>query len=247
MMLMVDIGISDYSVYQLLWFRPLSPLNYALPSALLALNWHSTTHVPIDVLQPCTVNSINTQISASDLPLIVILSSPTAAHIAAQWAWQPIHTIAVMGIPSKLAWQHASGIEPLHWIVSPTGESMGLFHALNRYASITVVRANQGRNDLIHNLTANGVQVNVLTAYHKQDLTQTDLFKQRLNAIHSINKTMALYFTSTDQVPRVLKTLSNINTACQQTALFNDSLVLASHPRIQNAAHQLGFRHVHCI
>jgi uroporphyrinogen-III synthase len=251
---MIDTGISDYSCYQLLWFRPLSPLNYRLPSHLMALNWHTTLHLPIDYLQAYSINNkINiskNQISLLNHKSIVVLSSPTAAHIAAQWHWQAIDTIAVMGNASKIVWQNAGGFEPTQWIVSPTGESMGLFNHLSCYSNITVVRANQGRNDLINHLKALNIKVNILVAYHKYDLTHTESFQKKIRLVYRIKQPIALYFTSTDQVSRLLSSVSNIGQNEHQTflsALLKNSLVLVSHQRIKETAIKLNFNNVVCI
>ncbi len=257
-------SILDYSCYQLLWFRPLSPLNYSLPSHLMALNWYATLHLPIDYLQAYSLddkvnnhinNNIDTitidtspnQINLLNDKSVVVLSSPTAAHIAAQWHWQTIDTIAVMGDASKIAWQNAGGIEPAQWIVSPTGESMGLFNCLNGYPNITVVRANQGRNDLINRLKALNIKVNILVAYHKYDLTKTESFQKKIHSVYEIKQAIALYFTSTDQVSRLLSSVSNIGQNEAQTflsALLKNSLVLVSHQRIKETAIKLNFNKV---
>jgi uroporphyrinogen-III synthase len=252
---MINTGISDYSYYQLLWFRPLSPLNYCLPSHLLALNWYKTLHLPTDYLQAHTYmadssNTVQNKFNVLNHKLVVVLSSPTAAHIAAQWNWQAINTIAVMGNASKAAWQNAGGSEPVQWIISPTGESMGLFNHLSCYSNITVVRANQGRNDLINHLKALNIKVNILIAYHKYDLTQTESFQKKIHSIHNTTQPIALYFTSTDQVLRVLNSVSNIEQTEHQTflsALLKNSLVLVSHQRIKETAIKLNFNNVLCI
>lgn len=262
---MINTGISDYSCYQLLWFRPLSPLNYRLPSHLMALNWYTTLHLPIDYLQAYSlddkvnkyinnnIDNIDTspnQINLLNNKSIVVLSSPTAAHIAAQWNWQAINTIAVMGNASKAAWQNAGGLEPTQWIISPTGESMGLFNHLSCYSNITIVRANQGRNDLINHLKALNIKVNILVAYHKYDLTHTESFQKKIHLVYGVKQPIALYFTSTDQVLRLLSSVSNIEQNETQTflsALLKNSLVLVSHQRIKETAIKLNFNNVVCI
>lgn len=240
----------DYSLYQLLWFRPLSDLNYTLPQALSHLNWHKTIHLPIDNLKTYPfnlyLNGLNTQLN-SPLKNILVLSSPTAAHIAAQWNWQTITTIAVMGQASKIAWQQAKGIEPINWIVSPTGESMGLFTYLKAYPHIIIVRGNQGRNDLINHLKALSITITILVAYDKQNLTHSQSFTDTLRHAFSMPTLIALYFTSTDQVLRILNCISNIQTVYNLPDIaIKHSLVLTSHHRIKAKALELGFIQVLC-
>jgi Uroporphyrinogen-III synthase HemD len=210
----------------LLWFRPLSPLNYTLPDTVARLPWAATVHIPIDVLQGCRV--CTTDSAAMQAAPTWLLSSPTAAHLAV--AFGTPATIAVMGAPTQQAWREAGGAEPAAWLVSPTGESMGLLAVLRQHSTVCVLRGQQGRNDLIEHLRAAGVFVSTVAVYAK---SPHPLFVQALNATLA-QPPHALCFTSADQPARVLA-------ACADATRCLASPVFASHPRIIQAAQALGF------
>ncbi len=97
------------AAHTLLWFRPLSPLNYALPTSLAQQDWVNTQHIPIDILETCTMSAADVEhLQAAPTWL---LSSPTTAYCAAKLG-KP-RTIAVMGVPTQTAWRDAGGAEPL--------------------------------------------------------------------------------------------------------------------------------------
>ncbi len=109
---------------------------------------------------------------------------------------------------------------------------MGLFEALRRHPRISVLRGQQGRNDLIEALRSVGGLIKPVAMYEK---TQHPQFESRLNI--TLNQSpVALYFSSTDQPARVL-------TAAQQTAALLASPVFVSHERIATAARELGFQY----
>ncbi len=229
--------------YHLLWFRPQSPLRYALPTALQALPWRSTLHLSIDDLQPCALHH-NEKIVLQQAA-IWILSSPTAAHIAASWGAPKV--LAVMGKPSQSAWQQAGGKEPATWIVSSTGESMGLAQDLTQLAQsthehIAILRGNTGRNDLIEALRQQAIDITVVPAYRKQDLTHTAAFIQPLHDALNTKKTVALCFTSTDQPSRILA----VCVPDMMAYVFNCP-VWVTHERIFQAALKAGFKTVYLI
>jgi uroporphyrinogen-III synthase len=219
----------DYAAHTLLWFRPLSPLNYALPESLVRLAWAGTRHIPIDTLHACRVSDEhNATLNATPTWL---LSSPTAAHLAAKLGAP--RSIAVMGAPTQTAWREAGGAEPREWFVSPTGESMGLEPMLRKHSSVCVLRGNQGRNDLIEVLRQASIAVSAVAMYDK---IQHPMFAQDLNAALD-RGSVALYLSSTDQAARLLATASDKATllACP---------LIASHVRIADAALALGYQTV---
>jgi uroporphyrinogen-III synthase len=228
----------DVTALTLLWFRPLSPLRYALPESLSQQAWASTRHIPIDQLQACSVTE-------SDIALLQtaptwVLSSPTAAYMASRLG-SP-NSIAVMGAPTQNAWREAGGAEPKHWFISPTGESMGLENELRHHSSICVLRSKQGRNDLIETLSAQGVTVRTVTIYEK---FQNPTFERELY-IAMNNRAVALYLSSTDQVRRILaasQDLAKFTIEKNQTKLLASPLIV-SHKRIATAAIELGFQSV---
>ncbi len=219
----------DFTALTLLWFRPLSPLKYALPESLVQSPWAQVKHIPIDVLSACEVNASDAmQLKGAHTWL---LSSPTAAHLAASLG-KP-SSIAVMGTPTQNAWLEAGGEAPNQWHVSPTGESMGLLAALSQYSSVTVLRGKEGRNDLFEALRAKKINVHTVPIYEKQ---QHHRLSDDLNA--ALNQTpIALYMSSTDQPFRLLAV------AIDKKALLH-SPILVSHERIAVAARALGFQKV---
>jgi uroporphyrinogen-III synthase len=239
--------------YQLLWFRPLSPLQYALPDALARLAWRSTQHLPMDSLQPC-----DSEMAAFFAPSphtmayadTWILSSPTAAHLVADLATRLNRptVLAVMGKATQTAWRNAGGIEPAHWHISPTGESMGLFDTLKHTSKVLMVRGNTGRNDLIVALRGAGVTVETVAAYQKQDLSHSAAF---IAGLGHATPPYALCFTSADQPARLIQSLLKRDSSDRFN--LNDKLnalkscpVFVSHSRIAQAASNAGFTHV-CV
>ncbi len=216
----------DYAAHTLLWFRPLSPLNYGLPESLASRSWAATRHIPIDTLHACEVSAADS-VTLNATPTWV-LSSPTAAHLAAKLGAP--RSIAVMGVPSQAAWREAGGAEPAHWLISPTGESMGLESALRQHSSVSVMRGKEGRNDLIEALRRAHVPVSTVAMYDK---VQHSHFVEALNMAFS-QGTVALYLSSTDQAERMLVA------AIDKSKLLTSTL-FASHERIALAAHKLGF------
>ena len=222
----------DSCEHHLLWFRPVSPLAYALPSALQSQTWHSVTHLPLDTL---TVTSV----TATDLQCLQqadawFLSSPTAAHLAASLSRKLILSglnLAVVGQPSLDAWQAAGGATPSAVHISITGESMGVFDALRRYNSVALVRGQTGRADLSNALTAVGVLVNPVAVYQKE---ASNGFAAQLATAHAQAVPLALCFTSTDQPARVLAKSNN-------KAELLKAPFWALHPRIAAQARALGF------
>jgi uroporphyrinogen-III synthase len=222
----------NHAAHTLLWFRPLSPLQYTLPPSIAQLPWASTLHIPIDSLRPIAV-SVDTalRLQSSNTWL---LSSPTAAYLAAKKGAP--ETIAVMGLPTQSAWRQAGGAEPKQWLVSPTGESMGLVTELSQYTDLSVVRGKQGRNDLIETLKTLGLAISTVAIYEKN---QHNLFVQNLNT--SLNQaSLALYLSSTDQPARILD-------AAQDKIKLLASPLFVSHQRIAAAARELGFQTVTLI
>jgi uroporphyrinogen-III synthase len=219
----------NHTARTLLWFRPLSPLRYALPESLLQKAWAGTQHIPIDQLQACHVSEGDAAVLQA-VPTWV-LSSPTAAYLAAHLG-RP-NSIAVMGKPTQQAWRDAGGVEPNYWLISPTGESMGLDLELRQHANICVLRGKLGRNDLIESLTAHGVSVSTVAVYEKKQHPQ---FATDLNAALN-HSPVALYLSSTDQAARVLAVV-------QDPATLLASPLIVSHKRIATAAHDLGFKTV---
>jgi uroporphyrinogen-III synthase len=217
------------AAHTLLWFRPLSPLNYVLPMPLANQPWASTRHIAMDILQACTISAAdNAVLNASPTWL---LSSPTAAYLATTIG-KPT-SIAVMGTPTQTAWREAGGAEPAQWLVSPTGESMGLESVLRQHPNICVLRGKQGRNELIEALLGTGVSVSTVAMYEK---TQHPRFPNDLNAALGAGL-VALYLTSTDQPERVL------NAALDKITLLA-SQIYVSHERIATVARALGFHSV---
>ncbi len=219
----------NHAAYTLLWFRPLSPLQYALPPPIEQLPWVSTLHIPIDTLLPISVSTENElRLHSSNTWL---LSSPTAAYLAAKKGAP--ETIAVMGLPTQSAWRQAGGAEPKQWLVSPTGESMGLLDDLLKHPIICMLRGKHGRNDLIEALRSENITVLTVPMYEK---TQHAHFVSELNkAINT--KPVALYLSSTDQASRILA-----NTQNKSTLLA--SPIWVSHERIATAAQALGFTRI---
>ena len=219
----------DITARTLLWFRPLSPLHYALPDSLSQLSWASKQHIPIDVLFALKVNV--KQLTELQESQAWLLSSPTAAHLAAKLG-KP-SSIAVMGAPTQQAWRAAGGSEPEHWHVSTTGESMGLLSALSQHGRVAVLRGKQGRNDLIEALRAIQINVQTVAIYKKQQHPRfgDDLTK----ALAQVP--VALYLSSTDQPARVLA-------AAVDKATLLASPLIVSHERIARAALALGFQTV---
>jgi uroporphyrinogen-III synthase len=219
----------DFAAHTLLWFRPLSPLNYALPESLANLAWAGTQHIPIDTLHACSVSDVD--YATLNATPTWLLSSPTAAHLAASLGAP--RSIAVLGVPSQAAWREEGGAEPAHWLISPTGESMGLESALSQHSSVSVLRGKEGRNDLIESLRRVGVLVTTSAMYDKVEHPQ---FAQNLNV--SLDRgTVALYLSSTDQTARLLATASN-------KAKLLACPLIASHVRIADAALALGYQTV---
>ncbi len=215
------------AAHTLLWFRPLSPLNYVLPAYLAQQAWVNTQHIPIDILALCKVSAAH--VERLQTAPTWLLSSPTAAYCAAKLG-KP-QTIAVMGKPTQAAWREAGGAEPLQWLVSPTGESMGLLDALQTHPFVAVLRGKQGRNDLIDALRLAGNQLDTVVMYEK---TQHPHFVPQLCT--ALNQSpVALYFSSTDQPMRVLA-------VAQQAAMLLASPVFVSHGRIATVARKLGFQ-----
>jgi uroporphyrinogen-III synthase len=227
----------DTQHYHLLWFRPQSPLDYALPDAMALMPWQSKQHLPVDILQPLALSCF--QKNALSCCDTWILSSPTAAHIAAPWGIAD--TLAVMGSASQAAWRQAGGKEPKHWIISPTGESMGLFDALKPRKKIAILRGNTGRNELIERLREQAVIVDVVAAYHKQDLTHSIAFTRSLSSSLIQPTPVALCFTSTDQPQRLLNVCDT-----ELIERLKNCPTLVSHTRIQQAALSLNFKSVFC-
>jgi uroporphyrinogen-III synthase len=217
------------AAHTLLWFRPISPLNYVLPVAVAMQPWAGTQHIPIDTLQACELSLGD--VAVLNASSVWLLSSPTAAHLAAQWGRPSV--IAVMGTPTQSAWREAGGQEPAQWLVSPTGESMGLESALRQHNTVCVLRGRQGRNDLIEVLLVAGVSVNAVPVYEKSQHPQ---FANLLNQALS-DKPTALYFSSTDQPARALA-------AAAKPAALLASSVFVSHARIATAAQAQGFQTV---
>jgi uroporphyrinogen-III synthase len=217
----------DHTARTLLWFRPLSPLRYALPESLAQQAWAGTRHIPIDQLQACSVSEADVALSQT-VPTWV-LSSPTAAYMAARLGSPS--SIAVMGAPTQHAWRDAGGAEPKDWFISPTGESMGLDAELSQHANICVLRGKQGRNDLIESLIAHGVSISTVAMYEKK---QHPSFAADLNAALK-HSPVVLYLSSTDQAARVLA-------AAQDQAVLLASPLIVSHARIATAARELGFQ-----
>ena len=217
------------SAQTLLWFRPLSPLNYTLPTALAQQPWADSQHIPIDILQPCSVSVGDIQ--AIQTACAWVISSPTAAHLAAPLGAPAC--IAVMGAPTQAAWRAAGGAEPARWFLSPTGESMGLLKPLLAHQNIAVLRGKRGRNELIEALQGTGKTLHTVAVYDKTDHPQ---FAQQLNAALA-HCPVAVYFSSTDQPSRVLA-------AAQQASILLCSPVLVSHARVEAAALALGFTRV---
>jgi uroporphyrinogen-III synthase len=221
--------LMDHTAHTLLWFRPLSPLNYALPPSLASMPWAATRHIPIDCLQPSEVSTVKLAL-LNESPTW-LLSSPTAAHLAATFG-NP-SSIAVMGSPTQTAWREAGGAEPKTWFVSPTGESMGLLTALLKPQKVCILRGQEGRNDLIQALVRGGVEVNTVAVYEKTEHAQ---FSGNLNTALT-QSALALYFSSADQPERVLQAVSNSQILCACP-------VLVAHERIAVAAQRLGFQYV---
>ncbi len=216
----------------LLWFRPISPLHYTLPSSLAQRAWLSTEHIPIDYLSACPVQDADRDQLQSTATWL--LSSPTAAHLAAAMGGLGNPScLAVMGAPTQAAWRAAGGQEPSDWLVSPTGESMGLFAHLKSHPKVSMLRGQQGRQDLIQALTRAGVMTHTVAVYHKSEHPQ---FGLRLNrALHA--SPVALYLSSTDQAGRLYS-------AALDTRALLASPVFASHERIAMAARTIGFESV---
>ncbi len=213
----------------LLWFRPLSPLNYALPAALAGQPWAGAWHIPMDTLQANPITPADAQ--SLQIAPVWLLSSPTAAYLAAKLG-KPT-TIAVMGTPTQTAWGEAGGAQPHEWLVSPTGESMGLLNALSTLSQqprVAVLRGKQGRNDLIHALELSGHPITTVAMYEK--IPNPQFTEQFITAAQ--HPLVTLYFTSTDQPARALA-------AAVQPAKLLASAVLVSHERIAAAARGLGF------
>jgi uroporphyrinogen-III synthase len=219
----------DYAAHTLLWFRPLSSLNYALPESLASLAWAGTRHIPIDTLHACSVS--DEDYATLNATPTWLLSSPTAAHLAAKLGAP--RSIAVMGAPTQAAWREAGGAEPTKWFISPTGESMGLESALRQHSSVCVLRGKQGRNDLIEVLRQANVAVSTVVMYDK---IQHPMFAQDLNAALD-RGSVALYLSSTDQAARLLASASN-------KAKLLACPLIASHVRIADAALALGYQTV---
>ncbi len=224
------------AAHTLLWFRPLSPLNYALPEALAQQPWARTQHIPIDVLRVCSV-------SEEDMTLLRavptwLLSSPTAAYRAARLGSPS--SIAAMGLPTQQAWRDAGGAEPKHWFISSTGESMGLESVLSEHEHICVLRGKQGRNDLIESLFSRGVSVNTVAVYEK---FQNPRFSRELYIAMNA-RPVALYLSSTDQPGRIFAAAQSLVKfkVEQNLSKLLDSPVLVSHARIATAARELGFQ-----
>jgi uroporphyrinogen-III synthase len=136
-----------------------------------------------------------------------------------------------MGIPTQTAWREAGGAEPDQWLISPTGESMGLESLLRHHSSVCVLRGNQGRNDLIETLQHASVPVSTVAMYDK---VQHPQFAIHLNRALS-QTAVAIYLSSTDQAARLLAVARN------QHKLLTSPL-LVSHRRIADAAKALGFK-----
>jgi uroporphyrinogen-III synthase len=219
----------DYAAHTLLWFRPLSPLNYGLPESLASRAWAGAQHIPIDTLHACSVSDEDyATLNATPTWLV---SSPTAAHLATKLGAP--RSIAVMGVPSQAAWREAGGAEPTEWLISPTGESMGLESTLRKHSSVCVLRGQQGRNDLIEALVPAGVRVSTVAVYDK---VQHVMFAKDLNAVLARGNA-ALYLSSTDQAARLLAVAIDKHQllAC---------LLIVSHARVASAAQDLGFKNI---
>lgn len=223
----------------LLWFRPLSPLSYSLPSVLQAQCWGRLTHLPLDVLTPLPLKLEGFEcLQASEA---WFLTSPTAAYCLVQALNGPARlltprTLAFVGQASLDAWRAAGGSHAQNVVLSTTGESMGLLNALSQYRSVCVLRAQMGREDLPQALQARGVHVDTLAIYQKTPNTD---FASSLNAALK-GRTLpgtALCFTSTDQVARVLQATDHQNALLQASVWVN-------HPRVQAAASAAGFARV---
>ena len=235
----------DSKTHNLLWFRPLSPLNYALPAPLAALKWKSVVHMPMDSLRPVSLSAA--EIAKLESAPVWFLSSPTAAHLAAQGFTAQNNAlaakrIAVVGQASLVAWRAAGGFEPSETAISNTGESMGCLPALLGWAAqgmrhVCILRGQAGRPDLIHALRAAGLKVDVISVYEKTPLSP---FKPKnsndtspsTSVVRSTNQ--ALCFTSSDQVARFLS-------ACDPPEAWLACPYWASHPRIAAQAAALGF------
>jgi uroporphyrinogen-III synthase len=217
------------AAHTLLWFRPLSPLAYTLPASLASQSWANTLHIPIDILQACAID-LDDQTRLSGAPTW-LLSSPTAAHLAATLG-KP-STIAAMGTPTQSAWRDAGGAEPAHWLISTTGESMGLQAALSQHTSVCVLRGKDGRNDLIQALQQASVSVSTVAIYQKMAHPQ---LHEKLNAALASGP-VTLYLSSTDQPARLLA-------AAIDPGALRACPVIVSHSRIKTAALALGFKTV---
>jgi uroporphyrinogen-III synthase len=224
----------------LLWFRPLSPLNYTLPTSFFVNHGAKHTHLPIDVLTPKALNP--SDFAALQASEAWFLSSPTAAHCLALALRQAnaIHALpralSFVGQASLDAWQAAGGALPQRVVLSSTGESMGLYEALVQQRSVCVLRAQMGREDLPLALRNKGVSVSTVAVYQK---TPNLNFKPELNAAvrSTTERALELCFTSSDQVGRVLSALNAPSTTLH-------ARVWASHPRVKVAAVAAGFKTV---
>jgi uroporphyrinogen-III synthase len=219
----------DYAAHTLLWFRPLSPLNYALPESLASLAWAGTQHIPIDTLHACSVSDVD--YATLNATPTWLLSSPTAAHLAAKLGAP--RSIAVIGAPTQTTWREAGGAKPREWFISPTGESMGLESALRQHSNVCVLRGKQGRNDLIEALRQANVAVSPVAMYDKVEHPQ---FVADLNTALD-SGSVAFYLSSTDQPARVLAA------AIDSTKLLVSPMIV-SHERIALAAQALGFQSI---
>lgn len=220
----------------LLWFRPLSPLNYGLPSALSGLRWGGCTHLPIDTLEPRSLSATALRdLMASE---VWFLSSPTASHCLAvalrggAFDAAP-KALAVVGQATIHAWQAAGGCAAPTVLVSESGESMGLLEALSQYSSVCIVRAQSGREDLPKALAAAGIKVCAAAVYQK---IHNAGFANALNeALDECAMQKVLCFTSAEQVAQVCSTV-------RDPSGLSGARFWASHARIAAAAVGAGFR-----
>lgn len=220
----------------LLWFRPLSPLNYAVPSVLACQTWSQQTHVPIEQLTALPLAAADVQVLKTSQ--VWFLSSPTAADCLARALKQlPLsleapQLIATVGQATLEAWQAASGPALKQSVVSSSGESMGLYEALRHYPHVSIVRAQTGREDLPRALGACGVEVSPIAIYKKRVRPE---FASELNAaLERSSHKVCLCFTSSEQVRYVLA-------ACDVPLSLLSLQVWVSHARVAVAAQVAGF------
>ena len=225
----------------LLWFRPNSPLNYALPSVLDGLLWDKKLHIPADTLTASTPSHDDCQILLSSD--IWFLSSPTAAYCAAKLLDNPFWialdlshiSLAVIGQATLQAWFDAGGFSPKNTVLSTNPDSMGLFEPLKKYRRVSVLRAQTGRPDLLQALKKHGAAVASIKVYEK---LPNPLFKDQLNQALKQSPACALFFTSTEQVKLLLPT-------CEEVDRIRTCSVFAAYPRIAESLIGFGFKFIY--